>query len=54
MINASNETIFSGIIEKDNIKDYVQNRDQLVKKGRGAAFREAIKQMDEFISDPNV
>lgn len=45
---------FSGMVERDKIKDYVKNREQMVKKGRGATFCEAIRQMDEFISDPNV
>lgn len=34
--------------------DYIQNRDKFTKKWRGFAFNEAVKEMDEFISNPIV
>lgn len=45
---------FSGFVQRTKINDYTQNREKFVKKGRGEAFREAVKRIDEFISNPIV
>lgn len=45
---------FSGFIEPDRVKDYKEHRQKYSKKGRGAAFLEAITKTDEYISDPKV
>lgn len=37
-----------------NIVDYISQRDVLVVKGKGRTFKEAIRQCDEFINDPQV
>lgn len=34
--------------------DYESHRAKYIKKGRGVNFREAVKQMDDFIRDPIV
>lgn len=45
---------FSGFVERTKIMDYTSNREKFAKKGRGTAFSEAVKRIDEFILDPNV
>lgn len=45
---------FSGFVEKDKIKDYQENRDKFVSKGRGVPFMQSVKDMDEYISNPEV
>lgn len=41
-------------MDVDKLKDYSENRDSLVKKGRGLEFRNAVEQMDQYILDPIV
>lgn len=43
-----------GFVDSDKIVDYKENREKFTKKGRGFAFKDAVKKMDEFISDPVV
>lgn len=44
----------SGFVDSCLIKNYEKNREKYVEKGRGMAFKEAVKQMDEIIADPKV
>lgn len=44
----------SGSVQIENILGYIQNRPKYVTKGRGQDFREAIKECDTFISNPQV
>ena len=47
-------TICSSWIEESNIKPYVENRDDLVKNIKNNALKEAVKRIDEYLSDPEV
>lgn len=46
--------IISAFIDKDKIEDYETHREKFVVKGRGLGFKIAVKQMDEFKSNPTV
>lgn len=37
----------SGLVELNKVKNYQDHREQLIKKGRGVAFNEAVKQMED-------
>lgn len=41
-------------MEKKYIEDYERNREKYITKGKGADFREAIRRIDEYLSDPEV
>lgn len=45
---------FSGFVDQDKIKNYQDNRDTFVSKGRGIEFMKAVKNMDEYLSNPKV
>lgn len=46
--------IYSGFVDKDKIVHYGQNRAKFISKGRGLDFKNAVTQIDEYISDPMV
>ncbi|XP_055307239.1 cytokine-like nuclear factor N-PAC [Sitodiplosis mosellana] len=39
-------------IEENNIKNYLEYKDQLIKSSKTAAFKEAVQKIEEYISDP--
>lgn len=46
---------FSGFVDKDKIKHFQDNRDSCVSKGkRRIGFLTAVKEMDEYLSNPKV
>lgn len=45
---------FSGFVDIDKIENYSEHRGKFVLKGRGTAFKTAVKQMDDYISHPNL
>lgn len=45
---------FSAWIEENNIKNYLEFKDQLIKSSKTAAFKEAVQKIEEYISDPVV
>lgn len=47
-------SISSAWIEENNIKNYIEYKDQLIKSSKSAAFKEAVQRIDEFLSDPVV
>lgn len=44
----------SAWIEENNIKNYLEYKDQLIKSSKTAAFKEAVQKIEEYISDPVV
>lgn len=46
--------LFSGFVEPGKIEAYVENRSKYIAKGKGTAFSDAVKQMEEYIADPVV
>lgn len=44
----------SGFVDHDKIECYETNRERFISKGRGLDFNDAVKKMDEFISNPSV
>lgn len=46
--------IFSGFVDSDKVVDYNDNRSKYVSKGKGFDFTEAVKKIEEYISDPVV
>lgn len=45
---------FSGLPNVENVCSYFQYRDQYAKIGRGVDFKLALKECDEYLSDPVV
>lgn len=45
---------FSGFIEPSKLESYIENRSKYVAKGKGSVFHDAVKQIEEYISDPVV
>lgn len=45
---------YSAWIEENNIKNYLEYKDQLIKSSKTAAFKEAVQKIEEYISDPIV
>lgn len=45
---------FSGFVDQDKIKTYEDNRQNFFSKGRGVGFTKAVKDMDEYLSNPKV
>lgn len=45
---------FSGFVGSDKVKDYLTHREEYAKIGRGTGFDDAVKKMDEYISNPLV
>lgn len=45
---------FSGWIEKNNILDYIANRDNFARKYKLAGIRKAIKEIDEYMKTAQV
>lgn len=45
---------YSAFVETRNVCGYFPNRDKYIKKGRGNEFTNAVKECDEFVSDPTV
>lgn len=45
---------FSGFVDIDKIENYSEHREKFVSKGRGTAFVNAVNQMDDYISHPNI
>lgn len=39
-------------IDDTNIKSYLAHKDELIKSGKTVAFKDAVRQMEEYISDP--
>lgn len=52
--NEKNKLFFSAWIEENNIKNYLEYKDQLIKSSKTAAFKEAVQKIEEYISDPIV
>lgn len=48
------KTFFSAWIEENNIKNYLEYKEQLIKSSKTAAFKEAVQKIEEYISDPVV
>lgn len=46
--------IYSGFVDSCQVQNYENNREKYIGKGRGFAFKEAVKQMDQIIADPKV
>lgn len=46
--------IYSGFVDVDKIVPYEQNREKFIAKGRTLDFKNAVTQIDEYISDPMV
>lgn len=46
--------IYSGFVDNDKIEQYAQNRTKFLAKGKGSSFKDAVRQIDEYISDPMV
>lgn len=46
--------IHSGFVDADMVEKYSENRGKFISKGKGNDFKLAVKQMDEYISDPTV
>lgn len=44
----------SGFIDQAKILDYRNHRAKLISKGKGSSFLDAVKRIDEYISDPVV
>lgn len=44
----------SAWIEENNIKNYLEYKEQLIKSSKTAAFKEAVQKIEEYISDPVV
>lgn len=44
----------SGFASNKDIVEYSANRETYAKKNRGVAFAKAVREMDEYISDPIV
>lgn len=44
----------SGFVDRENILNYSSNRERLVNRRKGEDFANAVKQMDEYISNPMV
>lgn len=44
---------FSGFIEPRKIESYNENRSKYVAKGKGSVFHDAVKQIEEYVSDSN-
>lgn len=49
-----NNCFTSAWIEENNIKNYLEYKDQLIKSSKTAAFKEAVQKIEEYISDPVV
>lgn len=47
-------TFPSGLVEADKIVDFRSQREKYASKGRGQSFIEAVKRMDEYLSDRKV
>lgn len=45
---------FSGFVEAKNIKEYVENRTLFAHSGKGAAFKKALADIEEYISGKKV
>lgn len=50
--NISN--IFSGIVDDCKIENYAEKREKYISKGKGNDFKEAVKHMDEYMSNRTV
>ena len=46
--------VFSGFVGSDKVKDYLAHREKFAKIGRGTGFNDAVKKIDEYISNPSV
>lgn len=43
-----------GFVDLDKVENYSKNRLKFIAKGKGAQFADAVKKMDEYISDQMV
>lgn len=50
----SNTFCNSGFPLAINIEDYAKNREKHVSKGRGSNFTQAVREVDDFVADPEV
>lgn len=46
--------IYSAFVDQNKIELYAQNRSKFLTKGKGSSFKDAVKQIDEYISNPMV
>lgn len=54
MFNSEKNTyfnIFSGIVKEEKIKKYDEHRDELIGKSKSASFKNAIHQLEQYMSD---
>lgn len=42
-----------GFVDVNKVENYLEHREKFIKKGRGAPFKDAVYQMDQFIENPN-
>lgn len=45
---------FSGFVDLDKVEDYSTNRLKFMAKGKGKAFTDAVRKIDEYSSDAMV
>lgn len=45
---------FSGLVDVDSIKNYKEYRNTYIKKGRGKSFDNAVKHVEEYMSNRQV
>lgn len=43
--------LFSGVVDNDKIENYVEQREKYASKWENQCFKNAVKQMDEYMSD---
>lgn len=53
-MHSFNNHFNSGVVDEEKIADYTSNREQFRAKGKSPDFKNAIRQMDEYISNPSV
>lgn len=49
-----NVTIFSGLVDLDKVLFYTAHREKYISKGKGSDFHDAVKCLEEFMSDRTV
>lgn len=49
-----NVTISSGLVDLDKVLFYTAHREKYISKGKGSDFHNAVKSLEEFMSDRTV
>lgn len=47
------DLIYSGFVDKENVKDFEENRNKFEGKCRSKIFTESMRKIEEYIEDPN-